>query len=253
MTTLIGLTKSPPCVINDTLQEKLQKIATAIDKVNILDSLCQGLEPFNLDKYRALHGDVTWADLAQFVTRALAEIGAKFTWQNDLLGVEVPEALRQRPGVRERYERLTFDRRRALNAAEVELAGIGHPLVDVLLDYFRSPAFSGLTCIRQVDGVNGRHQSIVQFNFILQEHREGVNESLVVVPVADGREYLSEIAGVLARRVGRSCAHSSLPPHEAREVADLAVGVLLAQQAAAEPNVPREYHLDGVALIRDGS
>jgi hypothetical protein len=110
--------------------------------------LCQGLEPFNLDKYRQIRGDVTWRDLAQFVTRGLAEIGAKFTWQNDLLSVEVPELLRQRPNVLERYDLLTFDRRRAMNSPEVELAGIGHPLVDVLLQYFRSPAFNGLTCIR---------------------------------------------------------------------------------------------------------
>jgi hypothetical protein len=232
-----------------TAEEIEQAVKNAVTAGNILDSLCQGLEPFNLDKYRAIRGDVTWADLAQFVTRGLAEIGAKFAWQNDLLSIEVSESLRQRPGVQESYERLTFDRRRAMNAADVELAGIGHPLVDELLDYFRSPTFSGLTCTRQVDGANGHHQSLVQFNYVVQEHREGVDESLLVIPVADGREYIAELASVLARRVGRNCADAPPPPPEAEEVAEAAARVALAQRAASDPNVPREYHLDGVAVI----
>ena len=136
-----------------------------------------------------------------------------------------------------------------MNSPEVELAGIGHPLVDALLQYFRSPAFSGMTCIRQVDGLNGHHQTIVQFDYILQEHRDGVTESLLVVPVADGREYVPELADVLAKRLGRGCIKGPLVPHEARNVAETAVTMLLAQRAAVEPDVPREYQLDAVAII----
>jgi len=36
---------------------------------------------------------------------------------------------------------------------------------------------------------------------------------------------------------------------EAREVAEAAISMILAQRAATEPNVPREFHLDGVAII----
>lgn len=63
-----------------------------------------------------------------------------------------------------------------------------------LLSHFGSPTFSGLTCVRQVDGVNGHHESLVQFNYLVHEHRDGVSESLVVVPVADGREYIPEFS-----------------------------------------------------------
>ena len=82
-----------------TAEEIEEAVKNAVNAGNILDSLCQGLEPFNLDKYREIRGDVTWGDLAQFVTRGLAEIGAKFAWQDDLLSVDVPEVLRQRQGI----------------------------------------------------------------------------------------------------------------------------------------------------------
>jgi hypothetical protein len=232
-----------------TAGEIEEAVRNAVSAGNILDSLCQGLEPFNLDKYRAIRGDVTWGDLAQFVTRGLAEIGATFIWQNELLSCDVPEVIRERSGIADRYERLTFDRRRAMNAPDVELAGIGHPLVDALLDHFRSPSFSGLTCLRLVDGTNGHHDCVVQFNYLLQEHRDGVSESLAVVPVADGREYLPELAALLSKRVGRGCLDTPVVPRESQDVAESAISMLLAQRAAAEPNVPREYRLDGLALI----
>jgi hypothetical protein len=232
-----------------TADEIEEAVRNAVSAGNILDSLCQGLEPFNLDKYRAIRGDVTWGDLAQFVTRALAEIGAPFAWQHDLLSCDVPEVLRQRPGVADRYERLTFDRRRAMNSPDVELAGIGHPLVDVLLDFFRSPRFSGLTCVRLVDGVNGHHESVLQFNYLVQEHRDGVSESLAVVPVADGREYAPELADLLSRRVGRNSLQNPVLRPDAQEVAEAAMAMVLAERAASDPNVPREYHLDALAII----
>src|SRR5262249_40072942 len=80
-------------------------------------------------------------------------------------------------------------------------------------------------------------------------HRDGVSESLAVVPVADGRKYVPELADVLSKRVGRNCPQTPVLRPEAQEVAQAAVAMVLAQRAASDPNVPREYQLDSLAII----
>ncbi|MEI8371274.1 MAG: SNF2-related protein [Planctomycetota bacterium] len=233
-----------------TTQEIEEAVKNAVQAGDVLDSLCQGLEPFNLDKFRAIRGDVTWKDLAEFVTRALAEVGAKFSWRDDVLTVELPEQFRQQAGIADHYDHLTFDRRRAMQAPDLELAGIGHPLVDALLAHFRAPALSGLTCVREVDDINGHRESLVQFNYLLRLHdTEGIRESLHVIPVADGREFVPELVKTLARRRGHSSTRSLYPPAEAKQIADAAMNLVLMQRLALEPHIPCEYHLDGVAVV----
>jgi hypothetical protein len=131
---------------------------------------------------------------------------------------------------------------------------VGHPLVDALLDHFRAPMFAGLTSVRRVDGTKNGYTSVVQFNYIVRQHSPtGIRESLKIIPVINGREYAPELAPILTRRVGRSDRASARPPAEAKQVADSAIAMLLAQEAAADPKVPHEYEMDGVALVVDSS
>ena len=66
-----------------------------------------------------------------------------------------------------RYERITFDRELALRVRNCELAGLGHPLVDALIDDFRQPALSGDV------SVMGRGNSILAHYLVLHRNAAG--------------------------------------------------------------------------------
>ncbi|MBI3069022.1 MAG: hypothetical protein HYY79_09175, partial [Betaproteobacteria bacterium] len=57
--------------------------------------------------------------------------------------LHVPEALQRKYHLAPRYERMCFDRDLALRSRNSELGGIGHPLVDALLQVARDPGFTG--------------------------------------------------------------------------------------------------------------
>jgi hypothetical protein len=98
--------------------------------------------------------------------------------------------------------------------------------------------------------VNGDHESVAQFNYLVREHaHDGVRESLKIIPVADGREYEPELAPLLARRTGRARTCSLGLAEEAKQVADGVVMMALMQRLGSDQNVPCEYQLDAVALV----
>jgi hypothetical protein len=55
----------------------------------------------------------------------------------------VPEVLQRKYHLAPKYERMCFDRKLSLRARDSELGGIGHPLVDALLQEAKNPAFTG--------------------------------------------------------------------------------------------------------------
>jgi hypothetical protein len=58
----------------------------------------------------------------------------------------VRESLQQSYRVSARYVRICFDRALALRTRDCELGGLGHPLVDALINRVRQPDFLGEVC-----------------------------------------------------------------------------------------------------------
>jgi superfamily II DNA or RNA helicase len=85
-------------------------------------------------------------ELEQFATSTLIALGGNATPLTNMAhvwAIEVPSRLR-RPGVRERYERVTFARETALTDTErppaIEYVALGHPLLDALISAIKSDA-----------------------------------------------------------------------------------------------------------------
>lgn len=57
--------------------------------------------------------------------------------------IETPEALLSYPGVARSYREATFRRDLAMRRRNVQLLGLGHPLVDALIRYFQQPQLPG--------------------------------------------------------------------------------------------------------------
>jgi len=124
------------------------EIAQAIEKAKqaseALRSLTQDLETFDLEHYRQLRGQFTLEDLKLFVQKAIIRLGGTFIpTGHEIFRLDAPQPLREFSSVAVKYEAVTFNRDVAMRRRKVEFLGLGHPLIDALITYLRSPRWQG--------------------------------------------------------------------------------------------------------------
>jgi SNF2 family DNA or RNA helicase len=134
-------------LINRNYKRTEEEIADAILKAKeaseALRQLTQDLSTFNLEYYRELKGKFSLDDLKSFTEKAILRLGGSFIPSGELIQITVPPILKKYPNVASRYENLTFSRKVATRKKNVDLLGLGHPLIDALISHFKSGAISG--------------------------------------------------------------------------------------------------------------
>ncbi len=126
-----------------TEREMVEAIERAREASEALRALTQDLDTFNLDHYRTLRGHFTLDHLRLFVERAILRLGGAFIPNGEVVLIETPEALLSYPGVAGSYREATFNRDLAMRRRNVQLLGLGHPLVDALIHHFQRPQRPG--------------------------------------------------------------------------------------------------------------
>ena len=111
------------------------------------------LSTFNLEYYRELEGKFTLEDLKRFTEKAILRLGGAFIPSGNIIQITVPPALKKYPDVASRYENVSFSRKTATRKKNVDLLGIGHPLIDSLLDFYKSESVSGELLNAECDGM----------------------------------------------------------------------------------------------------
>ena len=81
-------------------------------------------------------------------------LGGAFIPQGDVFYIETPKILHRYTNVSSRYENVVFDRKLAMRKRRAELFGIGHPLVDALIEHLKSPLFPGEVSISETTSEN---------------------------------------------------------------------------------------------------
>lgn len=135
-------------LVNKDYQRTEKEIAEAIrqanDASNALRQLSQDLTTFNLEKYIELKGRFSLEDLRSVSERAIINLGGSFVPSGDIVSIVVPPVLKSySSNVSSKYDSVTFSRKVATRKKGVDLLGIGHPLIDALIDYCKSEDFSG--------------------------------------------------------------------------------------------------------------
>lgn len=136
-----------------TEQEIAEAIQAAKEASEALRQLTQDLSNFNLEYYRKLEGKFTLEDLKRFTEKAILRLGGSFIPSGNLIQITVPPVLKKYPDVASRYENVTFSRKTATRKRNVDLLGIGHPLIDALIDYYKSESVSGELLNIRCEGV----------------------------------------------------------------------------------------------------
>jgi len=151
-----------------TEQEITEAIKAAKDASEALRQLAQDLSSFNMEYYRKLEGKFTLKDLQRFTEKATLRLGGGFIPSGEIIQISVPPVLRKYPDVASRYDNVTFSRKTATRKRNVDLLGIGHPLIDALLDFYKSESVSGELLNVKCDGVapnlTARYLFIIEFD-----------------------------------------------------------------------------------------
>lgn len=126
-----------------TEREIAETIERARRASEALRTLAQDLETFNLEHYRKLQGCFKLNDLRTFVETAILRLGGAFLPNGQFYRIQTPEVLLDYSNVAASYENATFDRDLAMRRRKAELFGLGHPLVNALINYLQSPKWPG--------------------------------------------------------------------------------------------------------------
>jgi hypothetical protein len=129
-----------------TEREMAEAIERARRASEALRALAQDLDTFNLEHYRTIRGHFTLKDLRVFVERAILRLGGAFIPNGEIVAIETPEILLSYPGVVPRYRESTFERDVAMRRRNVQLLGLGHPLVDSVIRHLQRPQQAGDVC-----------------------------------------------------------------------------------------------------------
>jgi SNF2 family DNA or RNA helicase len=157
------------------ITEALEKAQSASEA---LRTLTQDLNAFNLEHYRTLRGDFTLDDLRIFVEKAIIRLGGAILPDDDFYRIETPEVLWTNGNLARTYRDVTFDRALAMRRRKAQLLGLGHPLVDALIDYLQGSQHRGevtalpastqddhtlsIRCLIQIDLENGKRRKAYQ-------------------------------------------------------------------------------------------
>ena len=125
-------------------EDEMQKmIEEAVRAHNALNSLTQDLSGFNLEHYKRLEGRYSLEELGEWVRDAILKLGGAAIPEGDFWTLITPEPLKQTYHLAPRYEKVCFDRELAMRTRGSELGGLGHPLVNALIEETIKPEFQG--------------------------------------------------------------------------------------------------------------
>ena len=173
-----------------TEQEIAEAVENARDASEALRQLTLDLSNFNLEYYRELEGKFTLKGLKRFTEKAILRLGGAFIPSGDMIQITVPPALKKYPDVASCYENVSFSRKTATCKKNVDLLGIGHPLIDALINYYKSDSVSGELLNVKCDDV--APNLTVRYLFIV-EFEDGTRRELYQSFLIDGKEELSDL------------------------------------------------------------
>lgn len=174
-----------------------------------LDGLAQDLGHFNLEHYRTLEGRYSLNELGEWARTAIIKLGGGVMPTGDFWSFICPESLQRKYRLLPKYETVCFDRDVALRNRGCELGGIGHPLVDALLEETRSAALTGEVASLGAGDVFARYlvrrrdeRGLVQSRVITLVYKAmtGDVETVQHFPNIDGQEVANGMADIGSAR-----------------------------------------------------
>jgi len=169
------------------IEEMMKQAQEARDA---LSQLSQDLTRFHLDHYRKITGQFHLGQLGLWCREATIRLGGSVLPTGEFWQIMTPDCLKGFSQVNAQYDTVTFDRDLATRTKKCELFGIGHPLVDALLNYLQNAPFDADTAALPSAG---EKNSIVEARYRITWHRpEQPTSSSVVRVILNGSARVDE-------------------------------------------------------------
>ena len=128
---------------NRTAREIEEAMQKALQSIEAIKNLTMDLCSFNLQDYLNIEGKFSLNHLKTFVETAILRLGGSIIPKGDFYSIVTPRSLSNFPNVSAKYDLVTFNRDLAMRKRQAELMGLGHPLVDAIIQYYQQVTISG--------------------------------------------------------------------------------------------------------------
>jgi hypothetical protein len=146
-----------------------------------------------------------------------------------------------------RYENVTFDRALAMRTRKAQLFGLGHPLVDALIEYLRGPQFHGEAAILP-GGNSTEHWSVrILVKAELEGGRQHVTYEHLLLDLDGGWAQAPPRIDVDALPAARAANANSINANGLARIAEIQARV---SEGERELQARVRSHLDGVLAVR---
>ncbi len=240
-----------------TAKEIEEAMKTAYQAVDALKSLTMDLSTFNLQEYLSIEGSFSLSDLRQFADTALLRLGGAILPRGEFFQIVTPKQLLSHRNVLPKYDIVTFDRESALRKRSAELLGLGHPLIDSLVEYCQEITVAGDTASFSRAMTDGEPYAVVHTLITVdleegKQHREF--KMLRISPSGDAHVLPEEwLVDRLEKRVAETRAEPSVFRFDwvkTQQAYEGAIGAILAQtKVSLERPVSARVRLLGVSVV----
>jgi superfamily II DNA/RNA helicase len=182
-------------IVEQNIEQSKEEIEEGVKKAQLAyeiatNSLFRDVSGYSFANYeRELKADIDLEALKELTERFLQHHHRQVQKKDGLYEFLTPEDLRG-PGIDDRFTKVTFDRKAAIDNPDLTFFALGHPFVDSMLKACGDVKFGGYSTQRYVKSQKVAVRSGYAFNFIVRQriHRDDHEEflfSLHPVFVAD--------------------------------------------------------------------
>ncbi len=162
---------------NRTAREIEEAMQQALQSIEALKNLTMDMSSFNLQDYLNIEGKFSLNHLKTFVETAILRLGGSIIPKGDLHSIVTPKSLSNFPNVSAKYDLVTFNRDLAMRKRQAELMGLGHPLIDAIIQYYQQITISGDVAMLPKNEYDEDNYAVVNTMFTIEiegssQHKE---------------------------------------------------------------------------------
>jgi superfamily II DNA or RNA helicase len=181
-------------IVEQDIEQSKEEIDEGIKKAQLAyeiatNSLFKDVSGYSFPSYeRELKTDVDLEALKEFTERFLQHHHRQVQKKDGLMEFLTPDILRG-PGIEDRYSKVTFDRKAAIDNPALTFFALGHPFVDKMLKSCGDVSFVGYCALKTIESRRINQCKGFHFNFVVRSR----------IQREDNEEFLFSLHPILVR------------------------------------------------------
>lgn len=181
-------------IVEQDIDQSKEEIEEGIKKARLAyeiatNSLFKDVSGYSFPSYeRDLKTDVDLDALKEFTERFLQHHHRQVQKKEDLFEFLTPDVLKG-PGIDDRYSKVTFNRKAAIDNPALTFFALGHPFVDKILKFCGDVSFRGYCALKKIQNRRVKPSAGIHFNFVVRSR----------IQRADNEEFLFSLHPIFVR------------------------------------------------------